>query len=370
MQINWLQLQQFRNYNNGALEFPPGVSILAGDNAQGKTNLLESIFLLTGGRSWRAARRGDLISFGCDQARIEAKIFSRQRDFSVELRMPRGGKLQSSVNGVRSKRQGDLAQVFRCVLFSPEDLQLIREGPGARRRFLDMALCQLRPRYELALTEYNRLLEHKSKILKLQQERPTMLELLPEFNARMAKYGAAIIRYRAYFIEKLAEQAILIHSIVSGSKEDLTLYYQTVSTVADAKATEGQIEQWLLEHSESHGKAELASCQCLTGPHRDDLQIDIDGALARGFASQGQTRTAALALKFAERAILKEDCGEYPVMLLDDVLSELDAKRQEYLIQETGGGQVIITCCEKSQRLQQLRATTFLVERGTVQALG
>ena len=137
----------------------------------------------------------------------------------------------------------------------------------------------------------------------------------------------------------------------------------------DPKAPESQIEQWLLEHSESHAQAELASAQCLTGPHKDDLQITINGTAARGFASQGQTRTAALALKFAERQIMKDDCGEYPVMLLDDVLSELDGRRQEFLIQKAGGGQVVITCCERTERLRQLDATAFFVEKGTVRPM-
>lgn len=366
MQINHIALQSFRNYQQTALDLPPGVTILAGENAQGKTNLLEAVFMLTGGRSWRAARRGDLIAFGEAQARVEAQVDSRQRPFHLELLFPRTGRLQSTVNGVKTKRQGDLSEVFRCVLFSPEDLYLIREGPAARRRFLDTALCQLRPRYELALSEYNKLLEHKGKILRMQEENPSMLYILPDFTQRMAKYGAAIIRYRAYFAEKLASEAAKIHGAVSGCNEQLHIAYQTVSTVKDPKAGEGQIEQWLLEHSEAHAQAELRSGQCLTGPHKDDLILSVNGTSARGFASQGQTRTAALALKFAEREIFRDDCGEYPVMLLDDVLSELDARRQEYLIEKTGGGQVIITCCEKSERLQQLQAATFLVDHGRV----
>lgn len=225
MQINHIALQSFRNYQQTALDLPPGVTILAGENAQGKTNLLEAVFMLTGGRSWRAARRGDLIAFGEAQARVEAQVDSRQRPFHLELLFPRTGRLQSTVNGVKTKRQGDLSEVFRCVLFSPEDLYLIREGPAARRRFLDTALCQLRPRYELALSEYNKLLEHKGKILRMQEENPSMLYILPDFTQRMAKYGAAIIRYRAYFAEKLASEAAKIHGAVSGCNEQLHIAY-------------------------------------------------------------------------------------------------------------------------------------------------
>ncbi len=369
MQLERIALEDFRNYRRQELCLPPGATILAGENAQGKTNLLEAIFLLTGSRSWRASKRGDLLAFGAPQARIQAQIRSRERDFAVDLQFPRGGRLRSTINGVKCKRQGDLAEVFRCVLFSPEDLYLIREGPAARRRFLDVALCQLRPRYELAISEYNKLLEHKAKILRSQEENPSLLYILPDFTRRMAKCGAAVIRYRAFFAEKLAAEAAKIHEAVSGCSEQLGIQYQTVSSVQDPKAPESQIEQWLLEHSESHAQAELASAQCLTGPHKDDLQITINGTAARGFASQGQTRTAALALKFAERQIMKDDCGEYPVMLLDDVLSELDGRRQEFLIQKAGGGQVVITCCERTERLRQLDATAFFVEKGTVRPM-
>lgn len=366
MQLNQITLKHYRNYENQTLELPEGATILAGENAQGKTNLLEAIFLLTGGKSWRAARRGDLVAFRQPKALIQADVLSRDRQFRMELELPQTGRMQMTVNGVKQKRQGDLAEVFRCVLFSPEDLYLIREGPAARRRFLDTALCQLRPRYDLALTEYNKLLEHKSKILRSQQEQPGLLKVLPDFTLRMNQCGAAIIRYRAFYAKKLAEQAAKIQQAVSGCGERLEIRYKTVSTVTDPMAAETEIFRQLMDHAASHEQAELQSRQCLTGPHKDDLEISVNGAAARGFASQGQTRTAALALKFAEREILKEDCGEYPVMLLDDVLSELDFKRQEYLIRETGGGQVIITCCERAGRLRQLKAASFLVEQGVI----
>ena len=366
MQLNRLSLSNYRNYKSQSLELPAGAAILAGENAQGKTNLLESVFLLTGGRSWRAARRGDLVAFGQQKARIEADVFSRGREFHLELELPQSGRMQCAVNGIKQKRQGELAEIFRCVLFSPEDLYLIREGPAARRRFLDAALCQLRPRYGLALAEYTKLLEHKSKILRTQEENPSMLAVLPDFTLRMNQYGAILIRYRAFYARRLAEEAAKIQQAVSGCGERLEIRYRTVSAVQDPEASEQQIFEWLSEHAKSHEKAELQSRQCLTGPHKDDLEITVNGAAARGFASQGQTRTAALALKFAEREILKDDCGEYPVMLLDDVLSELDSRRQEYLIQQTQGGQVIVTCCEREGRLRQLKAASFLVEKGAI----
>ena len=308
------------------------------------------------------------MGFQQPSARITAEILSRDRDFKVQLELPRSGAQRATVNGVKQKRQSDLSEVFRCVLFSPDDLYLIKDGPAARRRFLDIALCQLRPRYALALAEYGRLYDHKSKILKSREESPGLLALLPEFTAGMARYGAAIIRYRAAVLKKLAVSAEKIHGEIAGNGERLSLFYQTVSNIEDPLAEERILEQRLLEHSQSHYEAELAAGNCLTGPHKDDFIVEIDGRNARSFASQGQTRTAALAVKFAERELMREDCGEYPVMLLDDVLSELDSRRQEYLIDRTGGGQVIITCCEKSERLKKLNAATFFVRQGAVSA--
>ena len=253
------------------------------------------------------------------------------------------------------------------VFFCPEDLLLIREGAAARRRFMDDALCQLRPRYAQALAEYNRLYEHKTRILRDSEEHPSLLDTLPEFNTRMALSGAVLIHYRARFCARLAEYAAAAHRECSGDRETLSLGYETVKTVTDPFAEQSVIFEQLSAHQKSHAQAELAARLCLSGPHKDDIAVEIGGVAARRFSSQGQTRTAALAFKLAERDIYKEITGQSPVLLLDDVLSELDVRRQEFVLNRIAGGQVFITCCEED-RLGALKAGRVLhVSEGRVE---
>ena len=238
---------------------------------------------------------------------------------------------------------------MNTVLFCPEDLLLIREGAAARRRFLDCAICQLRPRYAQALAEYNRLYEHKTRILRDWPENPSLLETLEDFNVRMAQTGALVIRYRAYFVRRLQEATPAVHRDFSGGREELSLTYQTVSSVSDPTAAPQKILEQLRDHQERHRQAELDSRQCLSGPHKDDLLVELDGRSAKTYGSQGQTRTAALSLKLAQRDIFFQETGEYPVLLLDDVLSELDARRQAFVLNHIQGGQIFITCCEEEK---------------------
>ena len=274
------------------------------------------------------------------------QIRSREREFETEIQLTRGRRRKMTVNGVAAKNGGDLSQVLHTVFFSPEDLFLIREGAAARRRFMDMSLCQLRPRYAEALAEYGRLYEHKTRILRDGTEKPSLLDALDEFNLRMAQTGAVLIHYRAHFVKRLREVTPAIHLDFSGGRERLALHYETVKTVTDPEAAPREILPQLLEHQERHRQAELESRQCLSGPHKDDLDVEIDGKSAKTFASQGQTRTAAISLKLAERELLRRDTGEEPVLLLDDVLSELDAARQDFVLNQITSGQVFITCCE------------------------
>ena len=252
------------------------------------------------------------------------------------------------------------------MFFCPDDLYLIREGAAARRRFMDTALCQLRPRYAAALAEYHRLYDHKTRILRDSEERPDLLELLPDFNERMVRFGAVLIHYRQQFAEALARYAARHHRECSGGKEQLEIAYQTVSSVTDPAADIEVLTEQLRAHMESHQAAERASRMCLSGPHKDDLIITIDGREAKSFSSQGQTRTAALAMKLAEREIYQNATGEYPVLLLDDVLSELDPRRQEFVLNRIAGGQVFITCCEDDRLPVLLGGKVFHVKQGTI----
>ena len=364
MTCNALKLERFRNYNRLEVEFDPRVNLIYGDNAQGKTNLLEAVAYLSSARSHRTRFDRELIMLGENDAVVESGISSRNRDFVLKAQLARGRTRRLWSNGVKLKTAGDLAGILTTVLFCPEDLYLIREGGAARRRFLDGAICQLRPRYAQALAEYNRLYDHKVRILRDWPENPSLLETLDDFNLRLCQTGALIIHYRAHFIRRLQEEAPAIHQDFSGGRERLELAYQTVSTVRDCFAPAKEIFGWLTEHQESRRRAELDSRQCLSGPHKDDLAVLLDGQSAKTYGSQGQTRTAALSLKLAQREIFFQETEEYPVLLLDDVLSELDPKRQSFVLNRIQGGQILITCCEE-EKLEGLEGgRTFHVQGG------
>ena len=349
MIVKSLELDYFRNYPHLEADFDPRVNLIYGDNAQGKTNLLEAVAYLSAARSHRARYDREMIMLNVDSAFLKGEVFSRDRDFSLEAKLFRGRGRQLFSNGVRLKTAGELAGILNTVLFCPEDLSLIKAGAAERRKFLDGAICQLRPRYAQALGEYNRLYDHKTRILRDWPDNPSMLQTLDDFNLRMAQTGAIVIHYRAHFIKRLREHAPAIHADFSGGREGLELGYETVSTITDPQRPPKDLLPQLLDHQESHRQAEIDSRQCLSGPHKDDLAVVVGGQSAKTYASQGQTRTAALSLKLAQREICQEETGEWPVLLLDDVLSELDAKRQSFVLNRIRGGQVFITCCEEEK---------------------
>ena len=365
MTVRELSLENFRSYRNADIAFSPGINVITGENAQGKTNLLEAVFLLSCGRGFRTRLDSELISFDEARARVSARIFSQEREQTVELRMGRGMRKQIFVNGVR-KNANELPGTVRVVLFCPDDLNMIRAGARERRRFLDMAISQLRPNYARLLSDYGRLCENKRRILTDWREKPALLDTLDDFSEQMARLGAQIVRYRAAFCRRLRETAAPIHRAFSGSGEELELEYKTVSTVTDPFAPAGEICGQIRTHQRAHRDAELASQSLLTGVHKDDLEVSVNGRSARLYASQGQTRTAALSLKMAEREISMQDTGEYPILLLDDVLSELDAQRQEYVLNRIGGGQTLITCCEDSGVKARTGGRVLTVSAGTV----
>ena len=366
MWIEGLELRDFRNYRAQRVDFDPDCNVIFGENAQGKTNLLEAIVYLSCGKSPRARTDREMIAFDAPSALLEARVLSRQRDFRVRAELYRDRRRKLSVNQVAAKNGAALSQVYHTVFFCPEDLFLIREGAAARRKFMDTALCQLRPRYAAALTEYNRAYDHKTRILRDSEDRPDLLETLPEFNEQLIRFGAVLIHYRRQFAAALDQYAAIHHRECSGGKEALTIQYQTVSAVTDPTADMGTITDQLRSHMESHQAAERASRLCLSGPHKDDLLVSIDGREAKSFASQGQTRTAALSMKLAEREIYKNATEEYPVLLLDDVLSELDPRRQEFVLNRIAGGQVFITCCEDDRLPAMLGGKVLHVYGGSL----
>ncbi len=366
MILKGLKLDFFRNYVHLETEFDPRVNLIYGDNAQGKTNLLEAIAYLSTARSHRARYDKEMMMMGVDSAFITGEVVSRGRDFTLEAKLFRGKGRQLYANGLRLKSAGELGEKFQSVLFCPEDLYLIREGGAARRKFLDSAICQIRPRYAQAIAEYNKLHEHKTRILRDHEENPGLLDTLDDFNLRMAQTGALLIHYRAHFVRRLMDHAPAIHADFSGAREQLSLRYETVSTVTEPLAHPRDILQQLLDHQERHRQAELASGLCLSGPHKDDISVELNGQSAKTYGSQGQTRTAALSLKLAQREIFQEETGEWPVLLLDDVLSELDEKRQAFVLNRIRGGQVFITCCEEAKLNGLEGGKAFHVKNGAL----
>ena len=347
MNLKQLYLRSFRNYEELTLTLDPGVNLIVGDNAQGKTNLLESIFYLGSGKSFRAQKNAEMIRFGEDFGEIQGNIFSQDREQTLRWLLFKTSKpRQLYRNGAKKKTAADISGVLPTVLFCPEDLMVLKTGASQRRRMGDYVLCQLRPNYDAALTEYHRILEQKSRILKDHFENPGVLEILPEYNARLCQVGALLISYRARFYESLQKEAARFHEEFSGGKEEFHLEYQTVSGIQDPFAPVAQLTENLMDHVQRRYRAELETGQCLVGPHKDDFEVTLSGINLKSYGSQGQTRTAAISLKLAQRELMAREFGEQPVLLLDDVLSELDPGRQDFVLNQIVSGQVFITCCE------------------------
>ena len=357
MNLESLYLRHFRNYREAQFRFDPGVNLIVGDNAQGKTNLLEAICYLGSGKSFRAQKTAEMVFFHADFAELSGEVFAQERQQSLRFLLFSGSRpRQMFRNGSRKKSLEEISGVLPTVLFCPEDLLVLKAGAAQRRRFGDSVLCQLRPNYDGALWEYNRILDQKSRILKDRVQNPALLDVLPEFNLRLCQVGALLISYRARFYEALGKAAAAYHCQFSSGCEDFSLQYKTVSTVLDPMAPVSVLTENLLEHLQRHQQAELESAQCLTGPHKDDFSVSLSGVDLKTYGSQGQTRTAAISLKLAQRTLMGREFGEEPVLLLDDVLSELDPARQDFVLNQISSGQVFITCCEPG-RLTKLGKT-------------
>lgn len=347
MHLEKLSLRNFRNYETLELSFSPETNLIVGLNAQGKTNLLEAIGFLGTGRGFRAQRAAEMVRFDAEFAEVCGTVFSQERQQVIQwFLFPDARQRRLTCNGVKKRSAAQIAGIFPSVLFCPEDLMILKAGAAARRKFADAALCQLRPNYEAALAEYTRILEQKSRILRDRVDNPALLQILPEYNERLCQVGAVLISYRARFFDALGKAARGFHAAFSGGAEEFALHYKTVSTVTDPFAPVAVLCGQIEAHLSAHSRAEMEAAQCLTGPHKDDFDVTLSGLSLKTYGSQGQIRTAAVSLKLAQRELMERETGQTPVLLLDDVLSELDAARQDFLLNRISGAQVFITSCE------------------------
>jgi len=366
MTVNELYLDGFRNYTHVTAQFSDGINVITGRNAQGKTNLVEAIYYLATGRSFRPVSDKEIIKIDNETANIRANIDSNERKQSLEARIYRGRRRELYANDVKLKKASELSGRLTAVLFCPDDLTLIRDGAAVRRKMMDNCLSQLRPGYLAALTEFNKLYDNKTRILKDYHDKPSLLELLDDFNIRLAQQSARLIYYRSAFTEGLAKRAAVIHKEFSDDTEELMMNYKTVGHMDATGKKPDELLPLLLEHQREHRSAELKSGLCLSGAHKDDLEIYSNDMAARKFASQGQARTAAVSIKLAERDIHFDDKNEYPVLLLDDVLSELDFKRQNFILGRIKTGQVLITCCDETAIDANNKVHTLRIEKGQI----
>ena len=333
MIIKSIELSNFRNYESLEIHFDNGTNILYGDNAQGKTNILEAAFLSGTTKSHKGSKDKELIRFDCEESHIRTIVEKNEKEYQIDMHLRTHGSKGVAINKLPIKKASDLFGILNIVFFSPEDLNIIKNGPAERRRFLDAELCQLDKLYLSDLTNYNKILNQRNKLLKDIYYRPDLIDTLPIWDEQLLETGKRIIKRRKIFIEELNEIIGHIHSNISGGKENLILKY------------EPNIDDIFFADELLKAKnKDLKLCQTTVGPHRDDMLFSVNGIDIRKYGSQGQQRTSALSLKLAEIEIVKKSIHNTPVLLLDDVLSELDSNRQNYLLNSISDIQTIITC--------------------------
>lgn len=333
MMIKSIELKNFRNYEDLSIEFTEGTNILYGDNAQGKTNVLESAYVSGTTKSHKGSKDKEMIRFHAEESHIRTCVIKNDKEFQIDIHLKKNRSKGIAVNRVPIKKAGSLFGILNIVFFSPEDLNIIKNGPSERRRFLDLELCQLDKIYLSDLMNYNKILNQRNKLLKDLSFRPELKDTLPVWDMQLLEYGCRIIRRRSAFVEELRKIVLDIHKNISGNREELMLNY------------EKNIEETLFESELARVREkDLKYCQTSVGPHRDDLSFRIGNVDIRKFGSQGQQRTSALSLKLSEIELVKNLIHDTPVLLLDDVLSELDSSRQNYLLGNIHDIQTIITC--------------------------
>ncbi len=360
MIIQSITCKNFRNYETLQIDFDAETNILFGDNAQGKTNILEAAYISATTRSHKGSRDREMIRFGEQEAHIRTVVRKEDRDFQIDLHLKKSRAKGIAINQIPIKKASDLFGILNIILFSPEDLNIIKDGPAERRRFLDQELCQLDKIYLSDLTAYNKILKQRNALLKDLNFRPNLADTLFAWDEQLVEYGRRIIERRRIFIEELGDIVSELHLKLSGNREKLRLCYEP-----NVEAIFFQDE--LFRANERDRRL----CQTSVGPHRDDISFLFGDIDLRRFGSQGQQRTAALSLKLSEIELVKRTINDTPVLLLDDVLSELDSNRQNYLLNSIHDIQTIITCTGLDEFVKNKFRIhrTYRVNAGAVQLL-
>ena len=333
MILKSIELKNFRNYEDLDLKFDSGTNILFGDNAQGKTNILEAAYVSGTTKSHKGSRDKDMIRFGEDESHIRTIVEKQGKEYQLDIHLKKNRSKGIAINKVPIKKASELFGILNMVFFSPEDLNIIKNGPSERRRFLDAEICQLDKIYLSDLTRYNKILMQRNRLLRDMQHQPQLMETLPVWDMQLVEYGKRLIRRRRQFVEELSEIVTGIHRNISGKREELVLRYEPN---IDAEFLEDELNR-VREKDRKYAQTSV-------GPHRDDISFFIRGVDIRKFGSQGQQRTSALSLKLSEIELVRQTIHDTPVLLLDDVLSELDSNRQNYLLNSIHDIQTMITC--------------------------
>lgn len=333
MQVDSLEVGNFRNYEFAKIEFHNKTNILYGDNAQGKTNLLESIFVCGTTKSHKGSKDRELIRIGEEEAHIRMHLTKKDIKHRIDMHLKKSKGKGIAIDGIPIKRSAELLGLLNVIFFSPEDLRIIKNGPSERRRFVNMELCQLDGLYLHDLGEYNKVLLQRNKLLKQIYYKPSLRETLPVWDINLVEYGSRIIKRREEFVKQISEIITRVNEKLTGNKEHIRMLYEPDVTADEFEAA--------LKRSR---EKDLKQCSTSVGPHRDDLSFMNGEIDIRKYGSQGQQRTCALSLKLAEIELVKQTIGDSPILLLDDVLSELDRSRQNYLLDSIHDIQTIITC--------------------------
>ena len=353
MWINNIKLNNFRNYNNKEIKLHENINVFFGENAQGKTNIIESIFLCSIGKSFRTNKEKELIKFNEEKTLVEINYEKSDRTGNIKIEI--GEKKQVYLNGIKIKKLSELLGKINIVIFTPDDINILKGGPQNRRKFLDIMISQLRPNYMHILSLYNKTLEQRNNYLKQIKTEKKDENLLDIWDEKLIDYGIKIYEYRKEFLEKIKNKIKNIHKDITNGREDIEIKY-----ISDAIT-----RQTFINELKSRRKLDIIKGFTTKGVHRDDFIIYINKKEVGIFGSQGQNRTAMLSLKLSELQVIYDDIGEYPILLLDDFMSELDSKRRESFLNNIKDIQVIITCTEKI-RLENLKYFSYNVIDGDI----